>query len=582
MNRDFLREIDPVLARLYSYALPYKWKLLGAAIWMVIVAGTTAVTSKLLGKLTEQGFYEQNSSMIVVAPVGLILITLLYAVALVMSNYTLTKVSQSILITLRTQLFSKMLRWSSEQYKNYSSGTVSSKFVNEANIALSGAAQTAMVLVRDSLQVIALFSLLLWQDWQLTLVTCIVGPLAAFLLGIVRRKTRRVVKVNQMAIAETLSCVQEAYRAQRLVKVSDTYQFENQRFKKINNRIFRSTLEQLKLQGMGTPITQIVTMLGVAVVVGFALVQAQKGLLTVGDFITFLSAMLFLMQPLQNLAGLNATFTRISVAAQSIFDMLDVPEQVDNGKRILTDVRGEIVFENVRVRYPESEEDAVKGLNLTVHAGEHVAFIGHSGSGKTTTVHLLPRFTEATEGVVKLDGVDVRDYTLESLRSHIAIVSQEVVLFDTSIRENIAYGCQEATDADIRAAAEAAALTDFLNDQPKGLDAPVGENGRLLSGGQKQRLAIARAFLKNAPIVILDEATSALDSESEYKVKQALSRLMQGRTCLVVAHRLSMVDNVDRIVAMDKGCIVEEGSPQELLSRGGMYAEFCRLQKVNA
>ncbi len=582
MSLNLGKYLDPDLARLARYALPYRCKLFGAACWMVIVAGTTAVTSKLLGMLTEQGFYEQDTSMIVIAPVALIVITLLYAVALVMSSYMLTKVSQSMLVTLRGQLFARMLRWPMQTYQQYSSGTVSSKFINEANMALSGAAQSAMVLVRDSLQVLALFGLLLWQNWQLTLVTCIVGPLAAFFLGIVRRKTRKIVKDNQTAVANTLSCVQESYRAQRLIKISETYQFENNKFRGINAKIRGTTLKQLKYQGMGTPITQIVTMMGVAVVVAFAMLQAQRGELTIGEFITFLSAMLFLMQPLQNLAGLNATFTGIAVAARSVFSLLDLPTQKDKGTVVLERAQGEIRFENARVRYAESETCALDGLNLTIPPGEHVALIGLSGSGKTTTVNLLPRFVELTEGNVKIDGMDVREYTLESLRSQIAIVSQDVVLFDGTIRENIAYGCPQATDEAIQAAAQAAALTDFLKEEPQGLDSPVGEAGRLLSGGQKQRISIARAILKNAPIVILDEATSALDSESEFKIKQALNELMKGRTCLIVAHRLSMIDSVDRIVALKKGRVVEEGSPSELLAQNGVYTEFCRLQQVKA
>lgn len=582
MSLNLGKYLDPDLARLARYALPYRCKLFGAACWMVIVAGTTAVTSKLLGMLTEQGFYEQDTSMIVIAPVALIVITLLYAVALVMSSYMLTKVSQSMLVTLRGQLFARMLRWPMQTYQQYSSGTVSSKFINEANMALSGAAQSAMVLVRDSLQVLALFGLLLWQNWQLTLVTCIVGPLAAFFLGIVRRKTRKIVTENQTAVANTLSCVQESYRAQRLIKISEIYQFENNKFRGINAKIRGTTLKQLKYQGMGTPITQIVTMMGVAVVVAFAMLQAQRGELTIGEFITFLSAMLFLMQPLQNLAGLNATFTGIAVAARSVFSLLDLPTQKDKGTVVLERAQGEIRFENARVRYAESETCALDGLNLTIPPGEHVALIGLSGSGKTTTVNLLPRFVELTEGNVKIDGMDVREYTLESLRSQIAIVSQDVVLFDGTIRENIAYGCPQATDEAIQAAAQAAALTDFLKEEPQGLDSPVGEAGRLLSGGQKQRISIARAILKNAPIVILDEATSALDSESEFKIKQALNELMKGRTCLIVAHRLSMIDSVDRIVALKKGRVVEEGSPSELLAQNGVYTEFCRLQQVKA
>lgn len=581
MLSKFLHGIDPVLLRLAGYAKPYKWQLLMSCFWMVIVAGTTAITSKLLGMLTEQGFYERDTSMIVTAPVALIVITLFYAVALVMSNYTLTKVSQSILVTVRTQMYSNMLRWPMEQYQKLSSGEISSKFVNEANIALGGAAQAAMVLVRDFLQLAALFSLLLWQNWQLTLVTCVVGPLAAFLLGIVRKRMRKVVHQSQEAIADTLSCVQEAYGAQRVIKVSGTYQFENQRFGSINEAIRRTTLKKLKLSSMGTPITQVVTMMGVAVVVTFALIQAKAGLLSVGDFITFLSAMLFLMQPLQSLAGLNATFTAISVAAKSVFSIMDAPLQQDAGTVVRSEVQGNIDLCDVYVRYPESEQEAIKGINLSIKAGEHVALIGHSGSGKTTTVNLLPRFVEASSGVVKIDGVDVRDFTLESLRKHIAIVSQDVFLFDATIRENVAYGFPQATEDEINAAIRAAALEDVIKNLPNGLDSTVGEGGRLLSGGQKQRVSIARAFLKNAPLVILDEATSALDSESEHQIKQALTRLLDGRTCLIVAHRLSVIDNVDRIVALHEGRIVEEGTPAELLTKDGVYSKFCRLQKVH-
>ncbi len=570
---------DPVLLRLAAYARPYKRLIAISCFWTVIVSSTTAVTSKLLGMLTQRGFYDQNPAMITAAPAALILITLVYAVALVMSNYTMTKVSQSMLVTMRTQLYNNMLRWPLEQYQQFSSGEASSKFVNEANIALSGATQSAMVLVRDSLQVLFLFGLLFWQNWQLTLVSCIVGPVAAYLLGIIRRRIKAVVRKGQQAIADTLSCVQEAYGAHRLIKISDTYDFEKERFSKVNQAIRRTTLDKKKLSSLGTPITQVVAMMGVAVVVSFALMQAQSGALTVGDFITFLSAMLFLMQPLQKLAGLNATFTTIGVAARSVFAMMDAPVQQDSGKTILNKVKGEINFENVHVRYPGSELEALKGISLHIRAGEHVAFIGHSGSGKTTTVNLLPRFVEVSEGSVRIDGIDIRDCTLESLRNQIAVVSQDVFLFDATIRENIVYGCPDAAPEDIDAAVKAAALADLIGTLPQGLDTAVGEGGRLLSGGQRQRISIARAFLKNAPIVILDEATSALDSDSEHQIKQALNSLMKGRTCLIVAHRLSMVDSVDRIVVLQKGVIVEEGAPSELMAKDGIYAEFTRLQQ---
>ena len=332
------------------------------------------------------------------------------------------------------------------------------------------------------------------------------------------------------------------------------------------------------MQGLGTPVTQIVTMSGVAVVVAYALFEAQAGRLTIGEFITFLSAMLLLMPPLQHLAGLNATFASISVAAQSIFDTMDEPIENDRGTVELKNVKGEIVFDNVHLTYPGTTTEAIKGVSLTVKSGEHVALVGLSGSGKSSMVNLVPRFWNVTEGKVTVDGVNVNDCTLTSLRDNIAIVSQDVILFDTTIRENIAYGFPNATDEAVQRAADAAALTEVLAQLPKGLDTPVGEAGGLLSGGQKQRISIARALLKNAPILILDEATSALDSESENRIKEALETLMQGRTCLTVAHRLSTIDRADRIVVMNQGTVVEMGTPAELLAKGGAYAHMVRLQ----
>ena len=571
MNRSPLR-------RLAAYACPYKWLLLIACIWMVGAASMSSLTATLLGKLTDLGFYQQEAWVIVAAPAALIGVTLLYAVSTVMSTYLLTKVSQNMLVTLRSELFNTILHWPFSAYQQNSTGLVCSKFVNEANIALGGAVSAAIILVRDSLQIMALFGVLFWQNWQLTLVACVVGPVGALILRVISRRTRRIVKDSQAAIAGILSRVQESYKAERLVKVSDTYDFEMNRFKSINRQIRLTELKRQVMTGLGTPITQIVTMAGVAVVVAYALYEAQAGRLTIGEFITFLSAMLLLMPPLQHLAGLNATFASISVAAQSIFDMMDKPLEEDTGTTDLRNVKGEIVFDDVHLTYPGTTTEAIKGVTFTVKPGEHVALVGQSGSGKSSLVNLVPRFWTATEGKVTIDGIDVRDCTLTSLRNQIAVVSQDVILFDASIRENIAYGLPNATDEDIQKAAEAAALTDVLKQLPKGLDTPVGEAGGLLSGGQKQRISIARALLKNAPILILDEATSALDSESENQIKEALETLMKGRTCLTVAHRLSTIDRADRIVVMNQGAMVETGTPEELMAKNGAYAHMVRLQ----
>lgn len=569
---------DPVLKRLFKYALPYKGQMVLACIYMVGAASMSSLTATLLGKLTDAGFYQQEAWVIVAAPAALIGVTLLYAVSTVMSTYMLTKISQSMLVTLRMELFANVLRLPFPAYLANSTGLVSSKFVNEANIALGGAVSAAVVLIRDSLQVIALFGVLLWQNWKLTLIACIVGPIAGVILRTISKRVKRIVRASQEAIAAVLSRVSESYEAERLVKVSNTYDFEMARFSPINEKIRHLALKKQVMQGLGTPVTQIVTMMGVAVVVAFALFEAQRGALTIGEFITFLSAMLLLMPPLQHLAGLNSTFASISVAGKSIFDLLDMEQEKDTGTHVLENSKGAVVFENVRLRYPGQEMEALKAISISIAPGEHVAFVGLSGSGKTTLMNTVPRFWKVTDGAVRIDGYDVRDCTLSSLRSQIAIVSQNVTLFDATIRENIAYGKPEASDEEIAKAVRAAALTDFIASLPEGLNTRVGEAGNLLSGGQKQRVSIARAFLKNAPILILDEATSALDSESEHQIKLAIDELMQGRTCLIVAHRLSTIDNADRIVVMSKGEVVESGTPKELLDKGGAYADLYNLQ----
>ena len=569
---------DPALTRLFRYALPYKWQLVMASVWIVGAASMSSLTATLLGKLTDLGFYEKEPWVIAAAPATLIGVTLLYAVSTVMSTYLLTKISQSMLVTLRTELFARILHWPFANYQSHSTGLVCSKFVNEANIALGGAVSAAIILVRDSLQIIALFAVLFWQNWQLTLVALVVGPVGALIMRAISQRTKRIVKASQAAIAGILSRVQESYKAERLVKISDTYDFEMDRFRPINQKIRRTELKRQIMQGLGTPVTQVITMSGVAVVVAYALFEAQAGRLTIGEFITFLSAMMLLMPPLQHLAGLNATFASISVAAKSIFDTMDEAVEEDKGTVELKNVKGAIEFKDVHLTYPGTTREAIKGVTLSVRPGEHVALVGLSGSGKSSMVNLVPRFWSVTSGAVTVDGVNVEDCTLASLRDHIAVVSQNVILFDTTIRENIAYGMPEVSEAAIEKAVEAAALTEVVAALPKGLDTPVGEAGGLLSGGQKQRISIARALLKDAPILILDEATSALDSESENQIKEALEMLMKGRTCLTVAHRLSTIDRADRIVVMQDGVIVEEGTPAELLAKGGAYARMVRLQ----
>lgn len=576
---NFRNAFDPVLIRLFKYLKPYKIKLSLAVLFLVGSASTSSLTATLLGKLTDLGFYKQERWVVLAAPIALIVISLLFAICTVLSTYIMTDISESILIKLRNSLFSNMLRWPAQAYQSHSTGLVSSKFVNEASVALSGATESLIVLIRDSLQVVSLLFVLLWHNWHLTLVTFIVGPSLVFVLKKISRKMRVIVKNSQDTLGSMIARVQESYSAERLVKVNDTYVFEENRFKPVNEEIEKWTLKTIKMQSLSTPLTQILTMIAVAFVVAVALIEANNGLLTIGEFITFLSAMLLMKAPIQHLAGLNATFTSISVAAKSIFEMLDTKLELDNGQMKIGRAKGYISFKHVFFKYPGQFDFALNDINLEVKPGEHIALVGPSGSGKSSLVNLLPRYWNLSSGHIFLDGIDIQDLCLEDLRKQFAFVSQDIVLFDDTIRYNITYGSLNVTSSQLDEVIRSSALEEFIKSLPRGVDTPVGEAGNLLSGGQRQRISIARALLKNAPILILDEPTSALDSENENAIKIALSRLTKGKTVFTVAHRLSTIDNADKIIVLDRGKIIQSGTHHELLlNKDGMYWKLCNLQ----
>ena len=576
----YYNKLDPNLRRLASYLPKYRWLVGGAIACMVVAAASSSLVASLLGKLTDLGFYNKQAWIIVAAPIALIAVSFLHGGSMFLSNYLLSRASQFLLQELRQQLFAKILRWPATAYQNNSTGLIASKFVNEANVALSKAAKSAVILVRDSLQIVGLSVMLVWHNVSLTVVTLLIAPLIVWLLRTISRKLKNVMASSQQNIATLLSRVQESYEAHTVVKITNAYDIEMNRFAGINDEVRKLVLRMTKIGSVGTPATQLIGMLGVAVVLGVALVQVQHGLMTMGDFVTFLTAMLLILPPLRRITGLNTAVVGMTVAAQSIFATLDEPEEKDASTAELENVNGEVVFDHVTMRYPNTDHDAVHDFNLTVRPGESVALVGASGSGKTTLVNLLPRFWNPTRGRILIDGVDTQDVTLTSLRRNIAVVSQDVILFDGTIRDNIIYGTPDATDDDIAKAVEAAALKDFIASLPEGLNTPVGEGGSRLSGGQKQRVSIARALLKNAPILILDEATSALDAESEQAVKIALAHLMKDRTTFIVAHRLSTVENADKIVAMADGVIQEVGTHAELIRQEGLYARLCALQGI--
>ncbi len=565
-----------------GYMPEQRWNLGGAVFFMLLAATTSSLIAVLFGKLTDLGFYQQQPWVVIAAPIGLILVACLHGGSMFMSNYLLARASQSILYRLREQLFEKILHWSEDVYQRNITGIIASKFVNEANGALSGAAKSAIVLVRDSLQIIGLVAVLVWHDVTLTLMTLLVVPAIVWLLKYVSRKIRGSVAQSQQNVAELLVRVKAGYDARTVVKISNTYAQEEKRFDDISQAAKALSLRITKVSAAATPATQFIGVCGVAVVLVVAMIETQQGLLTLGEFITFLTAMMLILPPLRRITGLNSAFVGMSVAADSLFATLDEPAEKDEGTVELKGLATGITFEHVCLTYPGAQREALHDFTLSVKRGQTVALVGLSGSGKSSLVNLLPRFWNPTSGRIVFDGVDTQTVTLASLRRQIAIVSQDVVIFDGTIRENITYGTPGVSGEQIALAVKAAALDDFIASLPQGLDTPVGENGGRLSGGQRQRVSIARALLKNAPILILDEATSALDAENEHKIKEALVHLMVGRTTFIVAHRLSTIEHADVIVAMQEGEIKELGTHQELLAQNGLYARLCRLQIAGA
>lgn len=573
-------KLNPSLLRLVTYLKPHRGKIAMSIVFMIGAGAASSLIAMLLGKLTDVGFYDQEAWIVVAAPIALIFISVLHGGSMFMSNYLLGKTSQAVLVKLRGEIFHKILRWPAATYQKNSTGNITSKFIFEANVALSNASKSCIILVRDSVQVVALTCVLVWNNWMLAIVSLIIAPMIFKLLRYISKRMKTIMETCQASFASVLERVKEVYEGHRLVKLSDTYALEMDRFKRINDGVSKMMIDMTKVTSMGTPLTQLIFMSGVALVLAFAMFQISQGGITMGDFVTFLAALLLLMPPLRNLAGVNSGFVMMAVAAESIFATLDEADETDEGKVDLTTCKGDFVFEHVSMRYPNTKRDAVHEFNLEVKAGDCIALVGLSGSGKSTLVHMIPRFWNPTKGRILLDGIDIRDLKLESLRRHIAIVSQDVMIFDDTIRNNVLYGSPDATEAEVWKALEDASLADFVRTLPEGLDTVVGEGGSRLSGGQKQRLSIARAFLRNAPILILDEATSALDSENEMKIKGALVSLMKGRTTFMVAHRFSTIEHATKIVAMADGVVKEMGTRAELLEQNGLFAELLRLQSL--
>jgi subfamily B ATP-binding cassette protein MsbA len=570
---------DPNLRRLMRMVLSHRRMLVFGLLATGISAATEPVLARLTGVLTDRAMFEKDFQAVLWMPLAFVGLFVVRGLAVFTGSYLINRVSQAVLVDLRMSMFDRMLRWPSSTFENTPSGIVISKFVNEATNALNLAAEVMSTAVRDSLIVIGLLGMLFYYNWQLTLLTMIVVPPIGLTLRAFSRRLRRLNLQNQAMLGDMTRAIQEAHEGQRVVKVYDGLDYETRRFRGINEKLRGFAMRMQVAWSAATPVSQVLGAIGVAIVMTVALWQAQTQKASPGDFVTFLAAALLLLPALRHLSSLNGPLARMAAAADSVFRMIDLEPEAETGTRELARAQGGVEFRHVSFRYPGAETAALTDFSLTVAPGEMIALVGPSGAGKTTAVNLIPRFLLPTAGTILVDGVPIEELTLASLRRQLALVSQDVVLFDDSIAANIAYGAQrEASPEQIRAAAEAAYLLPFIESLPAGFDTPIGENAVKLSGGQRQRLSIARALLKDAPILLLDEATSALDSESERYIQASLARLMRGRTTFVVAHRLSTIERADRIVVLEHGRVIEVGSHRELIGRGGLYARLHEIQ----
>jgi subfamily B ATP-binding cassette protein MsbA len=564
--------------RIVGLLKPYKGRLMLALGGMIVTAATEPAVAAMMKLLLDKGFSETRSFSLWMVPVFVIGIFVIRGISTFTTSYMMSSVSGRLMTTLRQQMFRQLLDVPLSYYKDNSTGKLINAMMLEVHQILDMIRNVMIVLIRDTLTVIGLLGYLFWLNWKLTLVTILLVPAIAFIVRLTAKRLKRLITENQALNAQITQTLEEAMRAQQVIKIFGGQFYEAKRFEQRSERLRSFMLKMASTMATTEPITQFINSFSVSVIIVIALAQAGDGGMTVGGFASFITAMLMTLTPLKHLAAVNGPLQRGLAAGTTVFGIIDAAPEREGGLMLPQRAKGRLDFEGVGFRYPGSREPALSGIQLSIAPGETIALVGMSGGGKTTLVNLVPEFYSPTEGRILLDGQPLSEIALSSLRAQMAMVSQNVVLFDDTVAANIAYGDTRPDRRKVEAAAKAAHLSDVIAGLSAGYDTEIGDNGMQLSGGQRQRLAIARAIYKDAPILILDEATSALDTESERAVQAALDHLMQGRTTLVIAHRLSTIEHADRIVVLQDGRIAEIGTHAELLNANGTYAHLYHLQ----
>jgi subfamily B ATP-binding cassette protein MsbA len=568
-----------IYRRLMGYARPY-WRMFALSIvGMVFYAATEPAFAAMMKPLLDGTFIDRDMDTVRLMPVLLIGIFLVRGVAGFINSYCLSWVGRRVVADLRQAMFDHLLRSPTRYYDNHGSGQILSKLTYNVENVASAATQAVTTLVRDGFSILGLVVYMLYLNATLSVVFLVVGPILALAVRYATKRFRRVSRRIQDRIGDLTHAAQEVIDGHRVVKAFGGQAYESAHFSAINEKTRALQMKMIATESINTPVVQLILALVIAAIVYLSTVQGVREGVSVGTFMSFVVAMALLLPPIKRLTSVNSQLQRGIIAAESLFELLDSETEQDTGTRTLSRAEGRLEYRGVSHVYSEDKGAVLHGIDLALAPGETVALVGRSGSGKTTLASLLPRFYDPSAGQILIDGIDTRDLALGSLRAQISLVTQDVVLFNDTIANNIAYARgDQVSRAELERVAEAAHALGFIQALPRGFDTLIGDRGVLLSGGQRQRLAIARAMLKDAPFLILDEATSSLDTESERHIQAALEHLMAHRTTLVIAHRLSTIEKADRIVVLQDGRIVEQGGHAELLTLGGYYARLYRMQ----